>query len=90
LKLALSLLQTDRVAAVAICFLHACANPVHERRAREILVEAVPSIPVCLSTDILPEFREYERASTVALNAYVLPVIEGYLASLTELPDRVR
>ena len=47
--------------------------------------EALPGIPVCLSTDILAEFREYERASTVALNAYVLPVIEGYLASLTEL-----
>ena len=55
------------------------------RRARAILTEALPGVPVCLSTDILAEFREYERASTVALNAYVLPVIEGYLASLTEL-----
>ena len=78
-------LRADGVAAVAICFLHAYANPAHERRARAILTEALPGVPVCLSTDILAEFREYERASTVALNAYVLPVMEGYLASLTEL-----
>ncbi len=78
-------LRADGVAAVAICFLHAYANPVHERRAAAILTEALPSVPVCLSTDILGEFREYERASTVVLNAYVLPVIANYLASLTEL-----
>ena len=78
-------LRGPRVAAVAVCLLHAYANPAHERRAGAILTEALPGIPVCLSTDILAEFREYERASTVALNAYVLPVIEGYLASLTEL-----
>jgi N-methylhydantoinase A len=78
-------LRADGVTAVAICFLHAYANPAHERRARAILAETLPGVPVCLSTDILAEFREYERASTVALNAYVLPVIEFYLASLSEL-----
>src|SRR5438270_1442814 len=78
-------LRTDRVEAVAICLLHAYANPEHERRARAILTEALPGIPVCISTDILAEFREYERASTVVLNAYLLPVMERYLASLTEL-----
>jgi N-methylhydantoinase A len=78
-------LRTDRVAAAAICLLHAYANPAHERRAQAILVEALPGVPVCISTDILAEFREYERASTVVLNAYLLPVMERYLASLTEL-----
>jgi N-methylhydantoinase A len=78
-------LRADWVEAVAICFLHAYANPDHERRARAILAEALPAIPVCISTDILAEFREYERASTVVLNAYLLPVMERYLASLTEL-----
>src|SRR5204862_3945290 len=78
-------LRADRVEAVAICFLHAYANPDHERRARAILAEALPGVPVCISTDILAEFREYERASTVVLNAYLLPVMERYLASLTEL-----
>jgi N-methylhydantoinase A len=78
-------LRTDRVAAVAICLLHAYANPAHEGRAKAILAEALPGIPVCISTDILAEFREYERASTVVLNAYLLPVMERYLASLTDL-----
>jgi N-methylhydantoinase A len=78
-------LRTDRVAAVAICLLHAYANPAHERRAQAILAKALPGTPVCISTDILAEFREYERASTVVLNAYLLPVMARYLASLTEL-----
>src|SRR5437660_21098 len=78
-------LRRDHVEAVAICLLHAYANPEHERRARAILAAELPGIPVCISTDILAEFREYERASTVVLNAYLLPVMERYLASLTEL-----
>ena len=78
-------LRADHIEAVAICLLHAYANPEHERRARAILAAELPGIPVCISTDILAEFREYERASTVVLNAYLLPVMERYLASLTEL-----
>jgi N-methylhydantoinase A len=78
-------LRRDRVAAVAICFLHAYANPAHERRAKALLERELAGIPVCASTDILAEFREYERASTVVLNAYLLPVMERYLASLAEL-----
>jgi len=78
-------LRADGVAAVAVCLLHAYANPDHERRAKAILADLLPGLPVCISTDILAEFREYERASTVALNAYLLPVMERYLASLTEL-----
>jgi N-methylhydantoinase A len=78
-------LRTERIEAVAICLLHAYANPAHERRAKAILTEELPDIPVCISTDILAEFREYERASTVVLNAYRLPVMQRYLASLTEL-----
>jgi N-methylhydantoinase A len=78
-------LRADRVAAVAICFLHAYANPAHEGRAKALLTDLLPGIAVCASTDILAEFREYERASTVVLNAYLLPVMEGYLTSLTRL-----
>ncbi|MBV9827119.1 MAG: hydantoinase/oxoprolinase family protein [Alphaproteobacteria bacterium] len=78
-------LAADKVEAVAICFLHAYANPAHERRARDILAAALPGVSVCISTDILAEFREYERASTVALNAFLLPVMDHYLASLIEL-----
>jgi N-methylhydantoinase A len=78
-------LRTDGVAAVAICFLHAYANPAHEQRAKAILADALPGVPVCASTEILAEFREYERASTAALNAFLMPIMEDYLASLTEL-----
>ncbi|HTZ35710.1 MAG TPA: hydantoinase/oxoprolinase family protein, partial [Stellaceae bacterium] len=74
------------VAAVAICFLHSYANPAHERRAKAILAEFLPpGTAICASTDILAEFREYERASTVVLNAFLMPVMGHYLASLTEL-----
>ncbi|HTW52251.1 MAG TPA: hydantoinase/oxoprolinase family protein [Stellaceae bacterium] len=78
-------LRQDRIEAVAICFLHAYANPAHERRAKAILVDALPGVPVCASTDILAEFREYERTSTVVLNAFLMPIMEHYLASLTGL-----
>ena len=64
-------LRADRIEAVAICLLHAYANPDHERRAKAILAAELPGIAVCASTDILAEFREYERASTVVLNAYL-------------------
>jgi N-methylhydantoinase A len=78
-------LKADKVEAVAICFLHAYANPAHERRAKAILAGKLPNIPICASTDILAEFREYERGSTVALNAFLMPIMGHYLASLTEL-----
>jgi N-methylhydantoinase A len=78
-------LKEDGIEAVAICFLHAYANSAHERRAQAILEEALPGVRICASTDILAEFREYERASTVALNAFLMPVMDRYLASLTEL-----
>jgi len=85
LKAIAARLEADRIDAVAICLLHAYANPAHERRAKAILGEALPGIPVCASSDILAEFREYERASTAALNAFLMPVMETYLASLTAL-----
>lgn len=73
------------VEAVAITFLHSYANPEHERRARDRLAARLPGVVVCASTDILAEFREYERASTAVLNAYLMPVMDRYLGSLVEL-----
>lgn len=61
---------------VAICFLHSYANPKHEREAARILKGAT------LSSDVLPEYREYERLSTTVLNAYVAPVVERYVGRL--------
>ena len=68
--------------AVAVAFLHAYANPAHERRSREILAEEAPDIPVSLSSEVCPEIREWERTSTTIANAYVQPLMAGYLRRL--------
>jgi N-methylhydantoinase A len=78
-------LRAAKVEALAILFLHAYANPAHERRARDILQDLLPGVMVCISTDIVSEFREYERGSTVVLNAYLRPVMDNYLRSLSTL-----
>ena len=72
------------VQAVAICLLHAYANPAHELRARDLLTALLPGRAICISVDVLKEFREYERASAAVLNAYLLPVMDRYLATLSD------
>jgi N-methylhydantoinase A len=65
--------------SVSICFLHSYANPAHERRATSIVKEIWPEAFVCASSDILAEFREYERFSTATVNASLMPTIDRYL-----------
>jgi len=79
---AVDFLALSGVDAIAICFLHAYANSDHERRAAEIALARAPHLSVCLSSDVLPEIREYERMSTTVTNAYLLPVIGSYLGNL--------
>jgi N-methylhydantoinase A len=67
------------VEAVAICFLHSYANPAHETRTRELLRTLWPEAYVCASSDLLPEFREFERFATTAVNASLMPVVDRYL-----------
>jgi len=67
------------VQAVAVCFLHSFSNPAHEQRAGAILAEELPGIPITLSTEVLPVFREYERSMATALNAYVMPNVATYV-----------
>ncbi len=61
------------VQAVAVCLLHAFANPAHERRVAAILRDALPGVAVTASTDVLPVVREYERTLATVLNAAVMP-----------------
>ncbi|MCK6454584.1 MAG: hydantoinase/oxoprolinase family protein, partial [Alphaproteobacteria bacterium] len=68
--------------AVAVCLLNAYANGAHERRLRELVRERDTAIPVTLSSELLPEIKEYERTSTTVVNAYVLPVVRHYLGRL--------
>ncbi|NKB57667.1 MAG: hydantoinase/oxoprolinase family protein [Alphaproteobacteria bacterium] len=77
-------LKSMQVEAVAICFLHSYVNAAHEQRAAEIVREALPGLPLSLSSEILPEYREFERFSTTALNAYVGPKVAGYLNKLSD------
>ena len=72
------------VTAIAVCLLHAYANPAHERRVGELIAEEFPDAEVSLSSDVIPEFREYERASTTAVNAYVMPIVRRYVARLAD------
>jgi len=72
----------DGAEAVAICLLHAYLNPVHERRLAELVREAAPHVLVSCASDVVPEIREYERASTTSANVYVAPLMGRYLEDL--------
>jgi N-methylhydantoinase A/oxoprolinase/acetone carboxylase beta subunit len=78
----LARLRAAEPEAVAIGLLHAYANPAHERALRAAVEAALPGVPVCLSSDISPEIREYERLSTTVLNALLMPVVRRYLDRL--------
>jgi N-methylhydantoinase A len=78
-------LREAGVEAVAIGFIHAWAHPEHERRARDILQPLLgDSVTICLSSEVCPEIREYERFSTTVANAYVRPLMGSYLLRLQE------
>ncbi len=77
-------IEAAGVESVAVGFLHAYANPAHERRVREILLAARPQLLVSLSCEVSPEPREYERLSTTCANAYVQPLMAGYLTRLEQ------
>jgi N-methylhydantoinase A len=70
------------VESVAVCLLHAYANPEHEQRVGELLEEELPGVSVSLSSRILREQREYERSATTVVNAYVRPLMSSYLRSI--------
>ena len=77
-------LKKAGVASIAVCLLHSYANPAHEEALGEIIASVHPDAYVTLSHRILREYREYERTSTTAVNAYVGPVVARYLGSLRE------
>ncbi|NMN57460.1 N-methylhydantoinase A [Xanthobacter sp. SG618] len=76
------LLSAEGYTAVAVCFINAYANPAHERRCAEILAAKLPGASITTSSAVLPEYREYERFSTAALNAYVGPRMRHYVGDL--------
>ena len=74
--------KNENVEAIAIGLLHCYINPSHENRIANIIASVIPNIPTSLSSKISPEIREYDRISTTVANAYVLPLMRGYLDSL--------
>ena len=77
--------QKRGIESVAVAYLNSFMAPEHERRTKEILVEELgEDVRVCTSAEILPEIREFERTSTAAANAYLMPVIERYLDALVD------
>jgi len=72
------------VEAVAVCLLHSYRNPDHERRIGAAIAARLPKVIISLSADVVPEFREYLRASTTVINSAVAPIVSTYLKSITE------
>ena len=78
------ILEQENFDSVAICFLHSYLNPIHERALSGIISALYPEMPITCSCDVAREFREYERASTTTLAAYVQPVVAGYINRFSE------
>jgi N-methylhydantoinase A len=83
LERVLDRLDENNYASVAVCLLHAYARGEHERLIGERLARRNPQRAISLSSEVSPKFREYERASTVVANAYVKPIVNGYVRRLT-------
>ncbi len=77
------------VESLAVAFINAHANPAHEQLVARIVAERFPELPVCLSSELVPEAGEYERTSTAVVNAYLIPVVSRYLEAIeTGLRER--
>lgn len=79
LRDSLRVLRDRRMEAVAICFLHSYANPAHEARVKALIQENLPGTYICASSELLPEFREFERFATTTVNASLMPIVDRYL-----------
>jgi N-methylhydantoinase A len=81
-------LLAEGVEAIAVCLLNSFANPVHELMLKESIMRLAPHLPCCISSEVLPEIKEYERTSTTVINTYVMPIVARYLATLRQELDR--
>src|SRR5262245_55171771 len=81
-------LEAAGIESVAVALMHSYANPAHERRIAALLREARPGLWLTLSSECCPEIREYERTSTACANAYVQPLMAGYIERLEALLDK--
>src|SRR5215470_10380843 len=82
LEQAIAGIAAEDLEAVAVCLIHAYANPKHEQAVAASIRERLPRVYLTLSSEVLPEIREFERTSTTVANAYVIPLLEMYLSTL--------
>src|SRR6266436_2115160 len=75
-------LVDEGVEAIAVCLIHSYLNPAHEQLVKKVAAQMAPSLTLCISSEVLPEIKEYERTSTTVINAYVRPIVEKYLSAL--------
>ncbi len=87
LNRAIAALKAEDVESVAVCYLHSYRDPADELATRDALAKAMPGVAVSLSSEVLPQIKEFERVSTTVVNAYVGPILERYL---TQLAERLR
>lgn len=79
------------VTAIGVSLIHSYANPAHERRVRDIVAEVLPDVPISISSDVLPEYREYERTVTTLVDAFVKPKMNRYMGDIARLlPEKLR
>jgi N-methylhydantoinase A len=82
-------LIAENIGSLAVCLLHSYINPLHEQQIAEIARRKAPELFVCISSEVLPEIKEYERTSTTVINAYVLPVVRQYCSRLRSDLDAI-
>lgn len=81
-KEAVRKLAEDNVESIAVCYLFSFLNPIHEQQTRDLIRDQLPDVQVALSSEVLPQVREFERLSTTLVDAYVTPGLSRYLTSL--------
>ena len=79
---AVKALRDAGVDSIAVCFLHAYVNPAHEQRMAEIIADVFPEVRISISSDVVREWREFERTNTTVLNSYTQPRMDQYLTKL--------
>jgi N-methylhydantoinase A len=81
-------IKAQGIQSIAVSLIHSYANPIHEQKIKAMISKVFPEAYVTVSAEVLPEFREYERTSTICINAYVMPKVNDYVADLeTKLKD---
>ncbi len=84
IKEIIDICKDEKIEAVAVCFLHSYANSNHEQKVKEILEKELPGVEISISSDLIKEWREYERTNTTVCNAFVKPTVRTYLDRLED------